>query len=83
MTASDLPIRCGACLDSKDRDREKSVSDKVNCDLEHVRAARAVVRLQIKSTRLGRAGHPVVRVLGICARHARQLRELGLELVEA
>lgn len=52
-----------------------------NCDLDHPRAARAVVTLQIKSTRTARPGHPMVRVLTICTKHARQLRNLGIELV--
>lgn len=53
-----------------------------NCDLDHQRSARAVVTLQIKSTRTGRPGHPMLRVLSVCAKHARQLRDLGIELVE-
>jgi hypothetical protein len=53
------------------------------CDLEHPRPTRAAVRLEIKSTRAGRPGHPMVRVLTICSKHARQLRDLGLEIVDA
>jgi 2-keto-3-deoxy-L-rhamnonate aldolase RhmA len=53
----------------------------VTCDLDHARAAKATVRLEIKSTRANRPGHPMVRVVAVCATHARQLRELGLELV--
>lgn len=54
-----------------------------NCDLDHPRSARAVITLQIKSTRTGKPGHPMVRALSVCAKHARQLRDLGIELVEA
>jgi hypothetical protein len=57
--------------------------ESVYCDLEHARPARAVVRLEVKSTRAGRPGHPMVRVLVICSSHARRLREMGLELVQA
>lgn len=53
-----------------------------DCDLTHQRSARAVVTLQIKSTKTGKPGHPMVRVMSICAKHARQLRDLGIELVE-
>jgi hypothetical protein len=53
----------------------------LTCDLEHTRAAKAIVRLEIKSTRANRPGHPMVRVVAVCATHARQLRALGLELV--
>ena len=54
-----------------------------NCDLDHQRYARAVVTLHIKSTRTGRPGHPMLRVVSVCARHARELRDFGIELVEA
>ncbi|HET9722608.1 MAG TPA: hypothetical protein VFR44_02055 [Actinomycetota bacterium] len=54
-----------------------------NCDLVHQRSARAVVTLQVKSTRTGKPGHPMVRVVSVCAKHARELRELGIDLVEA
>lgn len=53
-----------------------------SCDLQHQRPARAVVKLQIKSTRAGKPGHPMVRVVSVCSKHARQLRELGIELVD-
>ena len=52
------------------------------CDLEHARTAKATVRLEIKSTRAGRPGHPMVRVLTICSKHAQQLRDLGFEIVD-
>jgi hypothetical protein len=54
-----------------------------HCDLDHVRPRPAVVRVQIKSTRARRPGHPMVRDLALCSSHARQLRELGIEIVEA
>jgi hypothetical protein len=54
-----------------------------HCDLDHVRPRPAVVRIQIKSTRARRPGHPTVRDLALCSSHARQLRELGIEIVEA
>jgi hypothetical protein len=53
------------------------------CDLDHSRAARAVVRVQVKSSRLGKPGHPMLRDLFLCSGHARQLREMGIELVDA
>jgi len=53
------------------------------CDLEHDRPRPAVVRLQVKSTRAGKPGHPMVRESALCATHARQLRNLGLEFVSA
>jgi hypothetical protein len=37
--------------------------ERPHCDLDHERATRAVVRIQVKSTRLGRAGHPMIREL--------------------
>lgn len=54
-----------------------------NCDLDHQRSARAVITLHIKSTRAGKPGHPMVRVVSVCAKHARELRDLGIELVES
>jgi hypothetical protein len=51
------------------------------CDLQHERTTRAVVRVQAKSTRIGRPGHPMNRELLLCSGHARQLRAIGLELV--
>ncbi len=52
-----------------------------HCDLEHVRPVRAVVRVQVKSTRVGKPGHPMVRERWLCGRHARELRDLGFETV--
>jgi hypothetical protein len=59
------------------------VTNKPTCDLSHNRAVRAVLKLEIKSTRVGKAGHPMIRAAAVCATHARLLRELGLTLVEA
>ncbi len=59
------------------------MAEAVYCDLEHARPARAVVRIEVKSTRAGRPGHPMVRIVVVCASHARKLREMGLELVDA
>jgi hypothetical protein len=39
--------------------------------------------VEIKSTRASKPGHPMVRQAALCAAHARQLREMGLEIVEA
>jgi hypothetical protein len=39
--------------------------------------------VEIKSTRASKPGHPMVRQVVVCAAHARQLREMGLEIVEA
>ena len=63
--------------------RRPRVAEKLTCDLEHGKPVPATVRLEIKSTRAGKPGHPMIRVVAVCASHARQLRELGLELVRA
>ncbi len=55
--------------------------DRLKCDLSHDRPRVATVRVEIKSTRAGRPDHPMVRAAALCATHARQLREMGLELV--
>jgi hypothetical protein len=52
------------------------------CELTHRRAARGIVRVVVKSTRVGHPGHPMVRDLVLCASHARQLRRLGIEVIE-
>jgi len=57
------------------------VADKLTCDLVHRRSVPAAVKLQIKSTRAAKAGHPMVRITAVCATHARELRKLGLRLV--
>jgi hypothetical protein len=51
------------------------------CDLPHGRAARAVVRVQVKSNRIDKPGHPMTRDLSLCPGHARELRHIGIELV--
>lgn len=57
------------------------MADQPRCDLEHQRAATAVVRVLVKSTLLHKPGHPMTRELVLCATHARKLREFGFELV--
>jgi hypothetical protein len=59
------------------------MAPKLTCDLDHGKAVPAAIRLEIKSTRAGRPGHPMVRVIAVCATHAAKLRKLGLELVGA
>ncbi len=54
---------------------------KLECDLDHDRPRAAAVRLEIKSTRASQPGHPMVRTAALCAAHARELREMGLEIV--
>ncbi len=54
-----------------------------HCDLDHARPRLAVVRVQVKSTRARRPGHPMIRELSLCGSHARQLREFGIEIVGA
>ncbi len=54
---------------------------RLECDLEHDRPRVAVVRVEIKSTRASKPGHPMVRTAALCATHARQLRDMGLEVV--
>jgi hypothetical protein len=51
------------------------------CDLDHDRMRPAVVRVVVRSSRVGKAGHPMVRELMLCATHARQLRQLGIEII--
>ncbi len=58
------------------------MAEKLTCDLEHERRVPAVVKLEIKSTRAGRPGHPMIRMTAVCSAHAKELRRLGLELVE-
>ena len=52
------------------------------CDLEHARAVPARIRVRVASTRLGRAGRPLVRDLKVCSAHAAALRRLGVEVVK-
>ena len=54
----------------------------LTCDLAHERTVRAAIKLEIKSTRATKPGHPMIRVTAVCATHARELRRLGLQLVE-
>jgi hypothetical protein len=61
--------------------RKGIVSEKLICDFDHQRRVPAVVKLEVKSTRATKPGHPMIRVVAICAAHARELRRLGLELV--
>jgi hypothetical protein len=60
---------------------DQVAKDRLKCDLPHDRPRVAAVRVEIKSTRAGRPGHPMVRSAALCAAHARQLRDMGLELV--
>jgi len=56
-------------------------TDRRACDLPHKRTARAVVRVRVISTRVGKQGHPMTRELALCATHASQLRDFGIEIV--
>ncbi|MGZ4242642.1 MAG: hypothetical protein ACXVQ7_13660 [Actinomycetota bacterium] len=53
----------------------------MECDLQHDRPRAAVVRVQVKSTRVGRPGRPMIRELAVCKMHAQQLRTFGIEVV--
>lgn len=55
--------------------------ERPKCDLPHDRPRVATVWVQIKSTRVGRPGRPMVRAAVLCTAHARQLRDLGFEVV--
>ena len=57
------------------------MTQSLSCDLQHKKSVPAAVKLEIKSTRAGKPGHPMIRVVAVCATHARALRRLGLELV--
>ncbi|MGZ8623907.1 MAG: hypothetical protein ACXWYQ_07065 [Actinomycetota bacterium] len=70
-------------MGTDNRGGHQNLANAMQCDLVHERPVRAVVKLEIKSTRAGRPGHPMVRVAAVCAAHARVLRELGIELVRA
>ena len=54
---------------------------RLECDLEHDRPRAAAVRVEIKSTRASKPGHPMVRRAALCTTHVRQLRAMGLEIV--
>lgn len=58
-----------------------TMAKQLACDLSHERVVPAAIRLEIKSTRASRPGHPMIRVTAVCATHARELRRLGLQLV--
>ena len=55
--------------------------DMITCDLEHERPRRATIRVEIKSSRASSPGRPMVREVALFAEHARQLRQMGLEVV--
>jgi hypothetical protein len=57
------------------------LAEQLTCDLAHDRDVRAVVKLEVKSTRAGRPGRPMIREIALCTAHARDLRRLGIELV--
>jgi hypothetical protein len=48
------------------------VANMLTCDFERERTVPAVIRLEIKSTRASKPGHPMVRVTAVCATHARE-----------
>jgi hypothetical protein len=58
------------------------MAQALKCDLDHARDVPAAIKLEIKSTRAGKPGHPMIRVIALCATHARRLREMGFELVD-
>ena len=53
------------------------------CELEHTRPAKAVVRVIVKSSRIGTAGRAIVRETSLCRSHAEELRRLGFEIVSS
>jgi hypothetical protein len=53
----------------------------MTCELEHERPRRAAIRVEIKSSRASSPGRPMIREVTLCAEHARQLRQIGLEIV--
>ena len=52
-----------------------------NCELEHARQAKAVIRVIVKSTHADRPGRPMIRDHYLCRVHARDLRDLGFDVV--
>jgi hypothetical protein len=52
-----------------------------NCELEHTRQAKAVIRVIVKSTHADRPGRPMIREHYLCRAHARELRNLGFDVV--
>jgi hypothetical protein len=59
----------------------RRVMKQTVCDLDHDRDRPAVVHVVVRSTRVGRPGRPMVRDLMLCAAHAKQLRQIGVDLV--
>jgi len=59
------------------------LTENLTCDLNHKRSVPAALKLEIRSTRAGKPGHPMVRVAAVCIAHARELRRLGIELIQA
>lgn len=57
--------------------------ETATCDLPHQRSTRAVIRVRVRSTRIGQPGHPMTRELALCSGHARQLRSIGIEVVNS
>jgi hypothetical protein len=52
-----------------------------NCELEHTRQTKAVIRVIVKSTHADRPGRPMIREHYLCRAHANELRDLGFEVV--
>jgi hypothetical protein len=52
-----------------------------SCDLQHTRPKQASIRLLVRSNRIDRPGRPMERDLYVCSIHAKQLRQLGVEVV--
>jgi hypothetical protein len=57
------------------------VPDRPVCELEHDRPRAAAIRVHVKSTRIGKPGHPMTRELAVCATHAKELRGIGIEVI--
>ncbi len=61
--------------------RSPSLASERCCDLTHQRSTKAVIRMQVKSSRWGSPGRAMFRDLNICAAHAREFGKLGIDLV--
>src|SRR3954469_24420716 len=61
----------------------RAMTTETLCDLEHGRNRQAVVHVVVRSSRVGRPGRPMERDLLLCAAHARELRELGIDVIAA
>ncbi len=59
------------------------MADKLMCNLDHPKPVAAALKLEIKSTRVGKPGHPMVRTIAVCKSHAQTLRKAGVEIVHA